>query len=184
MQVTGTLIPSVKLLRPARFSDARGFFFKAYCREARVGAGIRNDPVQNNSSLSGGRSVVRGLYFQVPRFAQSKLVRVVQSAILDVALNLRAGSPCFERHVAAVVSAAEQNHIYVPEGLAHGFCTLKPDAEVEYKVNRDGCVAKFATGGRWPGERVDQAVTWHSSAMKVAWSRMSRPPEVEPPLVV
>lgn len=157
MQVLDTLIPGVRLLRPARFGDGRGFFSETYSRRALAASGIRREFVQDNHSLSGPRGVVRGLHFQVPPAAQAKLVRVVRGAILDVALDLRAGSPTFGRHVAATVSAADWNQIYVPEGFAHGFCTLEPDTEVEYKVS-----AYYAPV-------MERGVAWDDPALGIAW---------------
>jgi dTDP-4-dehydrorhamnose 3,5-epimerase len=133
--VEPTSIPDVKLLRMRRHGDARGFFCETYSRRDLREAGITCDFVQDNHSLSRPRGVLRGLHFQIPPFEQDKLVRVTRGAILDVAVDLRHGSPTFGRHVAAVIAAAEATQLFVPAGFAHGFCTLEEDTEVLYKVS-------------------------------------------------
>ena len=134
MDVVSLAIPDVKIIRPKKFGDHRGFFSETYTKKTFEAAGLQYDFVQDNHSLSAEVGTVRGLHFQLPPFAQDKLVRVVRGAILDVAVDIRKGSPTFGRHVSAVISAAEWNQILVPIGFAHGFCTLEPDTEVIYKV--------------------------------------------------
>ena len=134
MDVVSLDIPDVKIIRPKKFGDHRGFFSETYTKKTFEAAGLQYDFVQDNHSLSAEVGTVRGLHFQLPPFAQDKLVRVVRGAILDVAVDIRKGSPTFGRHVSAVISAAEWNQILVPIGFAHGFCTLEPDTEVIYKV--------------------------------------------------
>ena len=134
MQITETDIPDVKLITPKKFGDARGFFSETYNKRALAEAGIRLDFVQDNHSLSAEVGTVRGLHFQKPPFAQDKLVRVVRGAVLDVAVDLRKGSPTFGQHVTAEISAANWTQILVPIGFAHAFMTLEPDTEVIYKV--------------------------------------------------
>ena len=134
MDVVSLAIPDVKIIRPKKFGDHRGFFSETYTKKTFEAAGLQYDFVQDNQSLSAEVGTIRGLHFQLPPFAQDKLVRVVRGAILDVAVDIRKGSPTFGRHVSAVISAAEWNQILVPIGFAHGFCTLEPDTEVIYKV--------------------------------------------------
>jgi dTDP-4-dehydrorhamnose 3,5-epimerase len=122
-------------LTPSQFADERGFFSEVYNKAALARLGIDLDFVQDNHSLSRSVGTVRGLHFQSPPFAQSKLIRVVRGAIFDVALDIRRGSPTYGRHVSAVLSARDGNQLLVPAGLAHGFCTLEPDTEVVYKVD-------------------------------------------------
>ncbi|WP_422732923.1 dTDP-4-dehydrorhamnose 3,5-epimerase [Microbaculum marinum] len=97
-------------------------------------AGVGEPFVQDNHSLSGQAGVIRGLHFQAPPHAQGKLVRVSRGAILDVAVDIRTGSPTYGRHVARELSAENWLQLWVPPGFAHGFCTLVPDTEVQYKV--------------------------------------------------
>ncbi len=135
MEVIETTIPEVKLIRPPRHGDDRGYFSEVYSRRAWSQLGLDLEFIQDNQSLSRQPGIVRGLHFQVPPFAQTKLMRVVRGKILDVAVDIRRGSPTFGRFVAAVLSADQWNQMLIPKGFAHGFCTLEPDTEVLYKVD-------------------------------------------------
>ena len=135
IEVESLAIPEVRIVRPKKHGDARGFFSETYNRRAFAEAGIDIDFVQDNHAFSARQGTVRGLHFQTHPFAQAKLVRVVRGAILDVAVDLRTGSPTYGRHVSAVISAEEWNQILIPIGFAHGLATLEPDTEVLYKVS-------------------------------------------------
>jgi dTDP-4-dehydrorhamnose 3,5-epimerase len=128
-------IAGVKVIKARKFGDHRGFFSEVYSRKAMAEVGIHIEFVQDNHSVSAVRGTVRGLHFQTPPFAQDKLVRVARGAILDVAVDLRCGSPTYGKHVSAIISADEWNQILVPVGFAHGFMTIEPDTEVHYKVS-------------------------------------------------
>ncbi|TKT77658.1 dTDP-4-dehydrorhamnose 3,5-epimerase [Aquamicrobium sp. LC103] len=132
--VTPLGLDGVVEITPRKFGDDRGFFSETYNREKFVAAGIELDFVQDNHSYSAARGVLRGLHYQLPPKAQDKLVRVVRGSILDVAVDIRRGSPTFGRWVSLVISAEKWNQILVPAGFAHGFITLEPDTEVIYKV--------------------------------------------------
>jgi dTDP-4-dehydrorhamnose 3,5-epimerase len=134
MKVEALAIPDVRLIMPAIFKDERGFFSETFNARALAAAGIAEVFVQDNHSLSVQRGVVRGLHFQVPPHDQGKLVRVVRGAILDVAVDIRHGSPTFGKHVACELSASNWSQLWVPSGFGHGYCTLEPDTEVIYKV--------------------------------------------------
>jgi dTDP-4-dehydrorhamnose 3,5-epimerase len=134
MQVTPTEIPDVKILSPKKFGDHRGFFSEVFSCKMLAELGIDADFVQDNHSLSVERGVLRGLHYQIAPMAQDKLVRVVHGSILDVAVDIRRGSPTFGKHVRAVLSAENWNQIFVPAGFAHGFVTLQANTEVLYKV--------------------------------------------------
>ena len=121
-------------ITPQRFGDDRGFFSETYSATGLAAAGIDMTFVQDNHSLSRKAGVLRGLHYQLPPFAQDKLVRVISGAILDVAVDIRKSSPTFGRWLALEVSAKRWNQILVPKGFAHGFVTLIPDTEVIYKV--------------------------------------------------
>jgi len=136
MDAIDTLIPDVKLIRMRRHEDERGFFSETYSARSLAAAGIACPFVQDNHSFSAQAGTVRGLHFQIPPHAQAKLVRVVRGVVLDVAVDLRMGSPTFGRHVAATLSAEEWNMLFIPEGFAHGFCTLTAETEVVYKASR------------------------------------------------
>lgn len=134
MQFEPTSIPSVVLITPKRHGDARGYFmesFRADMFEAEVGPITF---VQDNQSLSAEVGTVRGLHFQLNPRAQGKLVRCIAGAILDVAVDIRQGSPTFGQHVTAELSADNGCQLWVPVGFAHGFCTLEPDSIISYKV--------------------------------------------------
>lgn len=134
MQVTALAIPEVKLITPKRFGDQRGFFMETWNRRTFAGLGLDHDFVQDNHSLSRECPVLRGLHFQIAPHAQVKLVRVVRGRILDVAVDIRKGSPTYGRHVSAELSADTGQMLLVPVGFAHGFVTRAPDTEVVYKV--------------------------------------------------
>jgi len=136
-RVIATAIEAVKLIEPIRFGDARGFFSQTWSRKEFRAAGLDLDFVQDNHSLSAQAGTLRGLHFQSPPFAQDKLVRVTRGRILDVAVDIRRGSPTYGRHVAVELSAQNWLQLLIPAGFAHGFCTLEPDTEVLYKVSAD-----------------------------------------------
>src|SRR5437667_3999092 len=157
MQVIATEIAEVKEIRPVRHKDPRGFFSEIFREELLRQHGIDVPFVQENHSLSIDRGVVRGLHFQLPPMAQAKLVRVGAGSILDVAVDIRSGSPTYGCHVAVALSAAEGNQLFVPEGFAHGFCTLEPNTEVIYKVNR------------YYSAEHDRGMLWNDPAIGIAW---------------
>ena len=157
MDVEALEIPEVKILRPRKFGDHRGFFSETWNRRALVEAGIDLDFVQDNQSLSAEAGTLRGLHFQTPPFGQDKLVRVVRGAILDVAVDLRRGSATYGRHVAAEISAEAWNQILVPVGFAHGFVTLTPDVEVIYKVTN------------YYSPEHDKGLLWSDPALGIDW---------------
>ncbi len=157
MQVIDTAISDVKVLVPRKFDDGRGFFSETYQRKTFAAAGIDDVFVQDNDSLSVAKGTVRGLHFQIPPFAQAKLVRVVRGAILDVVVDLRRASPARGRHVATEISAARWNQIMVPVGCAHGFCTLEPDTHVIYRV----------TDYYAPDH--ERGLQWNDPALGIAW---------------
>jgi len=134
MDVKALAIPDVKLIAPRRIEDDRGFFSETYRKEDLAAAGIDDEFVQDNHSLSRQAGVIRGLHFQTNPYAQGKLVRVVRGAIFDVAVDIRRGSPTFGQHVAVELSADNWLQLWVPIGFAHGFCALAPETEVIYRV--------------------------------------------------
>ncbi len=135
LEIIALEIPDVKLIRPKRLEDSRGFFSEVYSQIEFARAGIHLEFVQDNHSLSRLAGTVRGLHFQSPPYAQDKLVRVTKGRILDVAVDLRRESPTYGRHVAAEISDDNWTQILVPVGFAHGFCTLAAETEVLYKVS-------------------------------------------------
>ena len=144
MEVIKTEIEGVVILRPRVFTDSRGYFFESYSKKIFDEAVRPIDFVQDNESCS-SRGVMRGLHFQRPPFTQSKLVRCVKGRVLDVAVDIRKGSPTYGHHVA--VELSEDNHLqfFVPRGFAHGFAVLSDIAVFQYKC--DNYYAPQADGG-------------------------------------
>lgn len=134
MDIQPLTIPDIKLLTPVRHGDERGFFSEIYSEQAMTDAGLSLNFVQENYSLSAVPHTVRGLHMQAPPFAQTKLVQVVSGAIIDVAVDIRRGSPWYGQFVMVELSAANWQQLLVPAGFAHGFCTTAPDTAVIYKV--------------------------------------------------
>jgi dTDP-4-dehydrorhamnose 3,5-epimerase len=135
LDVRKTAIDGVLEIRPQRFADERGFFSEIW-NEAEWGtAGITCSFVQDNHSLSRSTGVLRGLHFQRPPAAQDKLVRVTRGSIFDVAVDIRSASTTAGQWVGITLSAEEWNQLLIPRGFAHGFVTLEPDTEVQYKVS-------------------------------------------------
>ena len=123
------------LITPRAFKDERGLFFESYARRSFADALGDIEFVQDNSAVSHKRGTLRGLHFQLPPMAQAKLVRVVKGSILDVAVDLRAGSPTFLQHVAVELSEENRTQLFVPRGFAHGYVTLEDNTQVAYKVD-------------------------------------------------
>jgi dTDP-4-dehydrorhamnose 3,5-epimerase len=134
-QVERFEIEGLLQITPQRFGDDRGYFSEVYNRQAFAEIGVACEFVQDNHSLSVDRGVVRGMHFQIPPFAQAKLVRVVRGSIYDVAVDIRKNSPTYGRNAAVILSAENGRQLFVPKGFAHGFCTLEPNTEVLYKVD-------------------------------------------------
>lgn len=144
MEVIKTDIEGVVIIRPRIFADARGYFFESFSKREFDEQVRPVDFVQDNESMS-HRGVMRGLHFQLPPFAQSKLVRCVKGRVLDVAVDIRKGSPTYGKHVA--VELSEENHLqfFIPRGFAHGFAVLSDVAVFQYKC--DNYYAPQADGG-------------------------------------
>jgi dTDP-4-dehydrorhamnose 3,5-epimerase len=157
MQVLSTDLAEVKEIRPVRHHDPRGFFSEIFRESLLREHGIGVAFVQENHSLSLDRGVVRGLHFQIPPAGQAKLVRVAVGSAVDVAVDIRRGSPTYGRHVAVVLSAEQGNQLFVPEGFAHGFCTLEPNTELVYKVSSYYSPAH------------DCGLAWDDPALAIAW---------------
>lgn len=145
MEVIKTPIEGVVIIKPRVFEDARGYFFESYNKKAFDEAlGREVDFVQDNQSKS-SKGVMRGLHFQRPPFAQAKLVRCVRGRVIDVAVDIRKGSPTYGQHVA--VELTEDNHLqfFIPRGFAHGFAVLSEEAVFQYKC--DNYYAPEVDGG-------------------------------------
>lgn len=145
------------LVRARRFDDPRGYFMETWSADAFDKLGIGARFVQDNQSLSVQRGTVRGLHFQIPPFAQAKLVRVLQGSVFDVAVDLRTGSPDFGKWCGVTLSAARPEQLYIPRGFAHGFVTLEPDTVVSYRVD-----APYSPA-------CDAGILWNDPSIGVEW---------------
>lgn len=134
MNVIKTDIDGVVIIEPRIFNDARGYFFESYSKKEFDEKVRPVDFVQDNESMS-TRGVMRGLHFQRPPFTQSKLVRCVKGRVLDVAVDIRKGSPTFGKHVAVELSEENHRQFFVPRGFAHGFAVLSDVAVFQYKCD-------------------------------------------------
>ena len=134
VRVEATAIPDVKVVVPERHGDARGSFSEVWNRRALEAAGLVEEFVQDNQAWSAEPGTVRGLHFQAPPHAQAKLIRVAAGRVLDVVVDIRRGSETYGRHVAVELSRENGKQLWVPEGFAHGYCTIERDTVVEYKV--------------------------------------------------
>ena len=167
LEIQSFPIDGIKLIRPRRIADARGYFAATYVRSEFVAAGIDHEFVQDNESRSRTTGTIRGLHFQIRPFAQTKLVRVLRGRILDAVVDLRRSSPSYGKHLAIELSEAAGEQLLVPAGFAHGFCTLEPETMVLYKVDnvysaehdRGVYWADAGLGIEWPVAAADAVVS-------------------------
>jgi dTDP-4-dehydrorhamnose 3,5-epimerase len=167
VDVRPTAIPDLVVIEPKVFGDARGFFYESFNRprlEAALGRSL--DFVQDNHSLS-VRGVLRGLHYQLPH-PQGKLVRVTRGEVFDVAVDLRRDSPTFGRWVGERLSAENRRQLWIPEGFAHGFLVLSPEAEFLYK----------ATDTYHP--EAERCIRWDDPTLAIAWPDLGVAPTVSP----
>ena len=156
MKVTPTAIPDVLIIEPKVFGDSRGFFFESFNQEAfNQATGTSVQFVQDNHSRS-AKGVLRGLHYQI-QHPQGKLVRVVQGAVFDVAVDIRASSPTFGQHVGVELSAENKRMLWVPEGFAHGFVTISDTAEFLYKTT-DYYAPQF-----------ERSIAWNDPDLGIQW---------------
>ncbi len=156
MNITTTSIPGVVIIEPRVFGDQRGYFFESFSQREFEEKVCKTVFVQDNESMS-SRGVLRGLHFQKPPHAQSKLVRVVEGTVLDVAVDIRKGSPTFGKHVAVELSADNKKQFFIPRGFAHGFVVLSERAVFQYKC--DNYYAPQSEGG----------LAWNDADLNIDW---------------
>lgn len=171
MEVIKTAIEDVLIIEPRVFGDARGYFFESFnAKEFAEKTGIQVVFVQDNESMS-HYGVLRGLHYQQPPYAQSKLVRVVKGCVLDVAVDIRKGSPTFGQHVAVELSAESHRQFYMPKGIAHGFSVLSDEVIFQYKC--DEFYAPQSEGAiAW--DDPDLAIDWQLPVDKIILSEKDR----------
>jgi|SRR6185369_2622698 len=157
MQVEKTDLEGVVIITPDVFSDERGFFFESF-QEKRYQEILGSDVcfVQDNVSRS-TKNVLRGLHYQAPPFGQAKLVSVLAGAVLDVAVDIREGSPTYGKHVAIELSAENHKQLFIPEGFAHGFIVKSDTALFAYK-----CTNVYS-------KEHDRGILWNDAALGIAW---------------
>lgn len=134
MKIIDTALEGVKIIEPRIFGDDRGYFFESWNEKKFSEAGIACNWVQDNESKS-RFGVLRGLHYQAAPYTQAKLVRVIQGAVLDVAVDIRKGSPTFGQHVAVELSSENKRQLFVPRGFAHGFAVLSDEVIFAYKCD-------------------------------------------------
>ena len=156
MKVTQTTIPDVLVIEPEVFGDDRGFFFESFNQKSwQHNTGLERAFVQDNHSRS-SRGILRGLHYQL-KTPQAKLVYAATGEILDIAVDIRKGSPTFGNWVGIILSEENRFQLYVPEGFAHGFCVLSETADVIYK-----CSELYS-----PGD--DRGVNWSDKSININW---------------
>ena len=157
MKVTSLAIPDVLLIEPRVFEDARGFFFESFnLNEFKKATGLDVNFVQDNHSKS-AKGILRGLHYQLPPYAQGKLVRVIQGEVFDVAVDIRPGSKTHGKWVGEVLSAENKKQLWIPEGLAHGFLVISETAEFLYKTT-DYFAPAF-----------EQCIAWDDLNLDIKW---------------
>lgn len=157
MNIIKTDIEGVFIVEPRVFGDARGYFFESYNeRDFREQSGIEVTFIQDNESCS-SYGVVRGLHFQKPPYTQSKLVRVVEGTVLDVAVDIRKGSATYGQHVAVELSADNKRQLFLPKGMAHGFAVLSERAVFQYKCDE------------YYHPEAEGAIAWDDPTLAIDW---------------
>ncbi|CAM8317711.1 dTDP-4-dehydrorhamnose 3,5-epimerase [Candidatus Methylopumilus planktonicus] len=157
MKITPLNIPDVLIIEPKLFKDDRGVFFESFNLEAfRDATKLNVEFVQENHSIS-NKNVLRGLHYQMPPYAQGKLVRVIQGEVFDVAVDIRKSSPFFGQHVSQILSAQNKKQMWIPEGFAHGFLTLSQTSEFLYKTT-----ATYSA-------KDEGCIIWNDDFLKIPW---------------
>jgi dTDP-4-dehydrorhamnose 3,5-epimerase len=162
MEIINTEIATVKVLKPKVFQDARGYFCETYSEQRYQAAGINCHFVQDNESMS-MRGVLRGLHYQVAPHAQAKLIRVVRGAVLDVAVDIRKGSPTFGKYVMEELSECNKHQLFIPQGFAHGFLVLEDFTIFSYK-----CDAFY-------NPSCERGIRWDDQAVGIPWPKLDVP---------
>lgn len=152
-----TKLPGVVIVEPQVFGDHRGYFMETYSTKAFADIGITNEFVQDNQSFTAAKGTLRGIHFQNAPMAQAKLVRVTKGAVLDVAVDLRRGSPTYKQWVGVELSSENKRMLFIPRGFGHGFVTLTDDVEFCYKV--DNLYSK----------ECDRGIRFDDAEISVAW---------------
>ena len=159
MNVIETNIKEVKIIEPSIFSDSRGYFFESFSDKEFREKVCNTTFVQDNESYS-TKGVLRGLHYQCGEHAQAKLVRVVRGTVLDVAVDIREGSPTFGQYVAAVLSENNHRQLFIPRGFAHGFLVLSDEATFQYKCDN------------FYHKESERGIMWNDPSIGIEWGAM------------
>ncbi len=180
MKVIHTEIPDVVVIEPKVFGDRRGYFLESYS-ERNFNSMVREIRFVQDNESSSSYGVVRGLHYQKPPYSQSKLVRVVSGKVLDVAVDIRKGSPTYGKHVAVELSAENKRQMFIPRGFAHGFSVLSEEVVFQYKCD---AFYKPDSEGAVAWDDPDLGIDWMIPSDKVVLSDKdrahSRLKEIEP----
>lgn len=156
MELVNTGIEGLWVIKPKVFADPRGYFFESYNKELFTKNGLDLTFVQDNQSLS-HKGVLRGLHFQNPPFAQGKLVRVITGAVYDVAVDIRKGSPTYGKYFGAELTEENKMMMYIPEGFAHGFLTLRDNTIFSYKCTN------------FYNKASEDSIKWNDPTIGIKW---------------
>jgi dTDP-4-dehydrorhamnose 3,5-epimerase len=157
LKVIQTKLPGVVILEPQVFGDERGWFMESWSERSMREAGLDYTFVQDNHSYSAQKNTLRGIHFQKGEHAQAKLIRCSRGAVLDVAVDLRIGSPTYKEWVSAVLDADNKRQLLIPRGFGHAFLTLTNDVEFLYKADNPYCA------------EADRSILWSDPAIGVVW---------------
>ena len=157
MELVKTSIDGLLIIRPDVFKDERGYFFESYNKERFAKAGLNMDFVQDNESKS-DKGVLRGLHFQKPPYAQGKLVRVIKGSVMDVAVDLRKGSPTYGKWESVVLTEENKLQFWIPEGFAHGFVALEDNTIFNYK-----CTNVY-------NKESEGSILWNDPDINISWN--------------
>ncbi len=166
LQIFPTEIPDVLLIQPKVFRDARGFFLESYNQQAFAAAGLSDLHFVQDNLSSSQKGTIRGLHFQHPPYAQGKLVAAFQGKVLDVAVDIRKGSPFYGKHVAVELDAEKMQFLYIPPGFAHGFQVLSDTCLFYYK-----CTNVYDAAS-------DGGLLWNDVNIGVAWQALENAPVI------
>lgn len=157
MKIITTEIRDLLIIEPQVFGDSRGWFFESYSKIKLLKQGLDCDFIQDNQSFSAQKGTLRGLHFQLSPKAQAKLVRCTRGTILDVAVDLRRGSPTYKKWLSIELSAENKKQFFIPKGFAHGFLTLTDDVEVQYKTDE------------YYAPECDRSIAYNDKELNVQW---------------
>jgi len=156
MNIETTPLKDVLILTPTVFKDERGYFLESFNHQ-KVADFIKCEFVQDNESLS-QKNVLRGLHFQIPPFAQDKLVRVIKGSVLDIAVDLRKSSPTYGQSFSIILSGENKKQLFIPAGFAHGFITLEDDTIFSYKCSN------------YYEKNAERTILWNDKSLNIEWN--------------